>query len=40
MKEFLDTIKDEGVKDKDEIVPRILKSMNSWIQRIPNFAFD
>ena len=40
MKEFLDTIKDEGIKTKEDIVPQIMKSMNNWIQRIPNFAFD
>jgi hypothetical protein len=40
MKEFLDTIKDEGVKTKEEIVPLVMKSMTAWIQRMPNFAFD
>ena len=40
MKEFLETIKDERVMAKDKLIPRVVKSIESWIQRVPNYAFD
>ena len=40
MKEFLETIKDERVMVKDKLIPRVVKSIEAWIQRVPNYAFD
>jgi hypothetical protein len=40
MKEFLDTIKNEGLFTKQEMVPKVMNSLEHWIQRVPNSAFD
>jgi hypothetical protein len=40
MKEFLDTIKNEGLLTKQEMVPKVMLSLEHWIQRVPNSAFD
>jgi hypothetical protein len=40
MKEFLDMIKNEGVITKNELVPKVLKSLQRYIQRFPSSAFD
>lgn len=40
MKEFLDTIKNEGLLTKQEMIPKVMASMENWILRVPNSAFD
>jgi hypothetical protein len=40
MKEFLDTIKNEGLLTKHEMIPKVMASMENWILRVPNSAFD
>jgi hypothetical protein len=40
MKEFLETIKNEGVITKQELIPKVMKTMQNWIQRVPSNAFD
>lgn len=40
MKEFLFLVKNEAVQSKQELIPQVSKSMKSWIQRVPNSAFD
>ena len=40
MKEFLGTIKSEGVLPRAELMPLVVGSISRWTQRVPNSAFD
>lgn len=40
MKEFLSTIKSEGVLQRQELLPLVTTSISHWTQRVPNSAFD
>jgi hypothetical protein len=40
MKEFLFTIKSEGVMPKQQLIPLVMSNISNWTQRVPNYAFD
>ena len=40
MKEFLSSMKHEGMISKQEAIPLVMKSIAQWMQRIPSYAFD
>ncbi|CDW71353.1 dna-dependent protein kinase catalytic subunit [Stylonychia lemnae] len=40
MREFLQSIKQEGLQTKSDIVPQVIKSIHKWMARVPSYAFD
>ena len=40
MREFLSIVKSEGIITKEELIPKVVKSISNWSQRIPSYAFD
>ena len=40
MKEFLFSVKNEGILKREENISNALKQIHNWIYRTPNSAFD